>query len=188
MKVSIKNINGTIHVYSPFNSEFVSEAKRIKGRFNGDEKCWCFDERNLDLVKEILLSIYGTDGQDQQFVDVEVTVKKTIKSELSPVCLAGREIASAHDKKSGARVGNNISFVKNSPTSGGSAKYWTTEIPGGAVFRIFDLPAGAAKLLSACDDIEYKIISGEQSKEQELAHLKMELNRILARIAELEAQ
>lgn len=188
MKVSIKNINGTIQVYTPFNSEFVAEAKKITGTFNGEQKCWCFDERNLDLVKKILLSIYGTDGQEQQSVDVEITVKKTIKSELSPVCLAGREIASARDKNSGARIGNNISFVKDSPTSGGSAKYWTTEIPEGAVFRIFDLPSGATKLLNECDDIEYKIISAGQSKEQELAQLKMERDRILARIAELEAQ
>lgn len=147
---------------------------------------WCFDDRNQELVKNLLKSIFGTDGYNQSTIDVEITVKKRIITESSPVYLAGRIIAQARGRDSGANCGEKIAFVEKKPQSGGSMKYWTTEIPDGAVFRILDLYVGATNFLDECDEIEYRVISKQSSHEDELEQLKIELARITARIAELE--
>jgi hypothetical protein len=190
MFVSIKNINNTIQVKTQFNPDFSYAAKKIGGKYDFNEKIWCFDERNLDLVKNALMSTFGTDGYDQSTVDVEITVKEKFIGEQSPIYLAGRIIAQARGRDSGARNGDGIVFIENSPKSGGSMKNWLTKIEEGSVFKILDLYAGAIDFLNECDSIEYRIIRNTQSqssKETELAQLKIERDRINARIAELEA-
>ena len=186
MFVSIRNVNNTIQVKTQFNPDFVCAAKQIGGKFDYDQKAWCFDERNLELVKNTLMSLFGTDGYNQSIVDVEVTVKKRIVAEKSPIYLAGRIIAQAGGRDSGATCSEKIAFIEKKPQSGGSMKYWTTEIAEGAVFRILDLYEGATDLLDQCDSIEYKIIN-KHSNHSELEYLKSELARITARIAELTA-
>ncbi|OCG58794.1 hypothetical protein [Gilliamella sp. Nev3-1] len=187
MFVSTQNIKNTIQVKTQYNPDFTEVAKRIGGKFDFEEKSWIFDSRIANIVTAELLSVFGTDGYDQSCVDVEITVKKTIKAELGPIYLAGRIIAQANSRDGGARNGEKIIFTKKSAVSGGSIKYWTTEIKEGAVFRILDLYEGAIKFLDECDAIEYKIIQTEtEDKSAELARLKTELARITARIAELE--
>lgn len=186
MFVSIKTINNTIQVKTQYNPSFKAQAKLIGGRFNSDEKCWEFDVRNEDLVKEMLLSIFGTDGYDQSVVDVEITVKDEIRVICSPIYIAGRKIADATGRDSGAKVCDKIVFVDDYPISGGSRGNWATIIPEDSVFRILDLYVGALEKLDR-RGFEYKIISKNSSKDEELAKLRNELVRIKARIAELEA-
>lgn len=95
-------------------------------------------------------------------------------------------IAQAFNRDGGAKNGDGISFVKKRPNSGGSMKYWRTNIAAGTVFRIHNLYEGATKILDECDDIEYRVINKQSINDDELAKLKIELARIVARIAELE--
>jgi hypothetical protein len=186
MFVSIKNVNNNIYVKTQYNPDFNVAARQIGGRFDYDETAWVFDDRNKNLLRDKLLSIFGTDGYEQSCVDVEIAVKKTIIAEQEPIYLAGRMIARATGKNSRARAGEKIAFIQKSAISSGSAKNWTTEIKDGAVFRILDLYEGAVKFLDECEAIEYKIINKTSNKDAELAMLKQELKRITDRIAELE--
>jgi hypothetical protein len=187
MFVSVKNVKNKIYVKSQYNHYFNVVAKQIGGKFDRAEKVWVFDSRNNELLKEKLLSIFGTDGYSQSCVDVEVTVKRDIIACKQPFYLAGRIIAYAKSRDSGAWVGDGITFVNKFATSGGSMNNWITKIEEGAVFRILDLYTGAVKLLDKCDAIEYKIIQNEtDSKLAEKEALELELKRIQDRIAELE--
>ena len=187
MFVSIKNLKNTIQVNTQYNPNFIYEAKQIGGRFNGDTKCWEFDIRNQDLVKKILLSIFGTDGRNNNLVDVVIKVNKKLTSEREPIYLAGRMIAQARGRDTGATIADGVAFINKKPQSGGSRQYWTTEITQDSIFKIFDLPEGALKLLDEYESIEYEVISKRFSKEDELIQLKAELEQITNRIAELEA-
>lgn len=69
--VKILKENGIIKVKSPYNETFVKKARGIKGKWDGEY--WCFDDKNEDLLKEILIEIYGTDGE---------TFYKTVRVEL----------------------------------------------------------------------------------------------------------
>ncbi|NUF49542.1 hypothetical protein [Gilliamella sp. ESL0250] len=186
MFVSIKNIDKTIQVKTQFNPDFACAARKIGGKYDYSLKAWCFDERNIDLVKAALLDIFGTDGYNQSVVDVEITVKKKILGEQSPIYLGGRIIAQARGRDSGATIGDGVVFIEKSPTSGGSVKNWSTKVEEGLKFKILDLYEGALKFLDNDESIEYKIIS-KKSPHDELQQLKAELARITSRIAELEA-
>ena len=186
MFVSIKNFKDSILVKTQFNPDFTNKAHKLGGKFDYSEKAWRFDERNIDLVKKALLDTFGTDGYNQSVVDVEVTVKEKIIGEQSPIFLAGRIIAQARGRDSGAITGEGIVFIEKSATSGGSVKNWLTKIEEGAVFKILDLYEGALKFLDNDESIEYKIIN-KKSSPDELQQLKAELERIKSRIAELEA-
>ena len=187
MFVSLKTIENTIQVKTQYNPDFIDEAKQIGGKFNGDTKCWEFDVRNKDLIENILLSIFGTDVNNNNLVDVVVKVNKRLVSERAPIYLAGRIIAQARGRDTGATVAEGISFINKKPQSGGSRQYWTTEIAPDSEFNIFDLPEGALKLLNENESIEYEVISKPVLKDDELIQLKAELVRIQNRIAELEA-
>lgn len=186
MKISLKTIKNTIQVETQYNPEFANLARKIGGKFDYSLKAWCFDERNIDLVKAALLDIFGTDGYNQSVVDIEVTVKKKILGEQSPIYLGGRIIAQARGRDSGATIGDGVVFIEKSPTSGGSVKNWLTKVEEGSKFKILDLYEGALKFLDNDESIEYKIIS-KKSPHDELQQLKAELARIKSRIAELEA-
>jgi hypothetical protein len=187
MFVSVKNVNNKIFVKSQYNQYFNVVAKRIGGKFDYTEKTWVFDSRNGELLKEKLLSIFGTDGYSQSCVDVEVTVKRNIIAYKQPLYLAGRIIAYAKGRDSGAWIGDGITFVNKFATSGGSMNNWTTEIKEGAIFKILDLYTGAVKFLDECDAIEYKIIQNKiDSKSTEKEKLEHELKIIQGRIAKLE--
>ena len=187
MFVSLKTIENTIQVKTQYNPAFVDKAKQIGGKFNGNTKCWEFDVRNKNLVKNILLSIFGTDGRNNNFVDVLVKVNKRLVSERAPIYLAGRIIAQARGRDTGAKAAEGVSFINKEPQSGGSQQYWTTEISPDSEFKIFDLPEGALKLLNENESIEYEVISKPDLKDDELIQLRAELVRIQNRIAEIEA-
>ena len=187
MFVSLKTSENTIQVKTQYNPDFIDEAKQIGGKFNGDQKCWEFDVRNKDLIESILLSIFGTDGRNNNFVDVIVKVNTRLVSERAPIYLAGRIIAQASGRDTGAKAAEGISFINKKPQSGGSQKYWTTEIAQDSEFKIFDLPEGALKLLNENESIQYEFINKPVLIDNELIQLKAELVRIQNRIAELEA-
>jgi hypothetical protein len=171
MFVSVEKVDNKIYVKNQYNPYFNIVARQIGGRFDYTEKAWVFDSRNNELLEEKLLSIFGTDGYSQSCVDVEVTVKRDIIAYKEPIYLAGRIIAQAKGRDTGAWNGDKITFVNKSANSGGSIKNWTTEIKEGAVFKILDLYTGAVKFLDECDAIEYKII---QNKSAEKEALKLE--------------
>lgn len=85
MFVSLKTIENTIQVKTQYNQNFIDEAKQIGGKYDGDTKCWQFDVRNKNLVKNILLSIFGVDGRNNNFVDAVIKVNKRLISERASI-------------------------------------------------------------------------------------------------------
>ncbi|HHT0027483.1 hypothetical protein GW952_08940 [Klebsiella michiganensis] len=159
MTISTKLQNNHIIAYTPFNRDFIDEAKMIGGRFNSDEKAWAFDPRYENELKKILIKIFGTDGSSVSNVTVRVTVLNDISEYNAPIIIAGREIAHASGRDSGAKPGTGIIFIERKPQSGGSVKNWTTVLKAGTIFDIQDLPETALHMLSEVDRISYEIQS-----------------------------
>ena len=55
----------------------------------------------LTQVENILLSIFGTDGRNNNFVEVIIKVNKRLVSERAPIYLTGRIIAQARGRDTG---------------------------------------------------------------------------------------
>jgi hypothetical protein len=192
MSIKVEIRNNRVYTETPFNREFVSEAKGMGGKWDAEAKAWHFDVRDETRARELLTSIFGTDGSSTETVTVEVTATTRLYEHNAPIIMAGREIATAFGRDSGAKPGADIVFTTRKPQSGGSMKNWTTAIEACTVFEIRDLAITAVKMLDDVPGIEYRIVTDEldsqAAAEAELAKLITERDRIDARIAELQQQ
>jgi hypothetical protein len=136
---------GKIRVESPFHPDFVRQIRAAGGKWDGTRQAWVLDARTLETVREICRRVYGEDDRGSERVTLRVTFAERYTGDRAPCVLAGRTLARAWGRDSGACVGEGVSFVKGAPHSGGSVKNWLTVIPDGCVLDIFDVPMSMAQ-------------------------------------------
>lgn len=191
MIVSTKTINNRIYAFTPFNRDFIDEAKLIGGKFDSEHKAWHFDASYSKELSAVLINIFGTDGSATNTATVRITVKSEIKEYCGPVIICGREIAKASGRDSGARAGSGVVFIEKKPQSGGSVKNWATLLEVGTVFDVLDFPATALTMLSEIYQISFEVMGDSSENEciaEKIKKLRAERDRIDAEIAKLEKQ
>lgn len=147
---------GKILVLSPYHPDFPAKAKRLGGRFTtAPEKGWIFDARDEQRVRELLVKVYGTDG-----TPVPKSQLLTVRTDPSKcdvrgggagaeLWLAGRQVARALGRDSGARLGDGVVVVSGGFSSGGSVKNYKVAYRAGTVFELRDVPREAAERVHA---------------------------------------
>lgn len=191
MIVSTKTINNRIYAFTPFNRDFISEAKLIGGRYDADQKAWHFDASYSKELSDVLINLFGTDGSDTKTVTARITVTGELKEYNGPIIICGREIARATGRDSGARAGHGVVFIEKKPQSGGSVKNWATVINQGTIFDIQDFPESALTMLNEIYQISFEVQAESTEKDfiaEKIEKLKAERDRINAEIAELESK
>jgi len=181
MDIKIKEVNNRLLVSSPYHPDFAPEARNLGGRWTGNT--WVFDPRDLERVSELLIDIFGTDGTYKgQLCTIQVTTSDDISEYRSGLFLAGRCVARAKGRDSGATIGNGVVFLKGSPDSNGSMKNWNTTIYANSVFEIRDVPEPHAKKFAEKVNAE--------SDDEMFDSIKVELigNRIPTRDVSIQAQ
>ena len=186
IKVIVKD--GRASVFTPFNRDFVAAIKsNIGGRkWDSDERCWTVPEEALPQVRQIMMDIYGeTDLPD---AGGSVTVKVTFKEEWSERCddviIFKKGIASARGRDSGARPGDDVTFLEGEPTSGGSCKNWESVVPAGCVVLLRHLPKAVWAQDKESEYYPAEIL--DEGKDVKRKELEEEKARLLARIAEID--
>lgn len=185
MKIEIKN--GKAYVFTPYSPEFVKRIKSIGGaRWDRDARAWEIPAASTDSARQIMFDVYGE--TDQAFanekVDVRIDVTEDITEYGDGITILGRGVCKAWGRDSGASILEGVDFIKGRPDSGGSAKYWCTEIPKGCSFIIHGVPKQKAEdfIKQDHDDLVAKIISVKPNK----AALVVEKARLLERIKEID--
>ena len=193
MKIQITVSDSKIQAVSPYNPELPSRAKDLGGRWNGS--AWVFDARDEQRVRELYRDIYGTDGTDAaELVTIRVTVLRNDYADKTSLFLAGRQIARATGRDSGARLGDGVVVLDGQGfDSGGSRANWTTKVIEGTVFEIRDIPKAAVEVAIKAQ-AEYsspyykiEILEQEKSRAVDVEALKAERERLVARIAEIDS-
>lgn len=185
--VDLEITDKTITVSSPYHPDFPSRARKLGGSWHSTSKTWTFDVRDLERVKELCRSIFGEDGTDEitlNVVTLRVTVTSEWHEERDSLFLAGRMIARAVGRDSGARLGNGIVLLDGKITSGGSAKYWCTVAEKGTVFELRDVPREIAEK-EANPYLKIEILDGEATKDEEIKAIKEQIKKLEARLEEL---
>lgn len=179
MKIDIEN--GKAYVYTPYNQEFVKAIKKVGGaKWNGE--AWVVPEVAVSAVREIMLNIYGeTDIDHGTNVDIKITFLESFSKDKKGITLFGKTIATATGRNSGARIGDDVAFIKGSPYSGGSVKNWSTDIPKDSICMVYNVPQNMIESEDV-EGLEVEIIRNEASIED----LKREKERLLLRIAEID--
>ena len=148
-------------VESPYHPDFAPSAKALGGRWSATQRQWRFDPRDAERVRELCREIYGTSGDPAETADT-VTISARALDRISADCtgiyLAGRSIACATGRDSGARPGGGVIHTAGpGPRSGGSVKNWTTVIPEGCELEIRDLPRAAVDAALAASSPQWEI-------------------------------
>lgn len=189
MEIKITRTADTLSVTSHYNTDFVAAARKLGGKWNGTSKSWQFDARDERRVRDLCITVYGTDGQPTKTVTVRLTALGNIEEYGAAVVVCGRDVARARGRDSGATIGDGVVFLKGSPKSGGSMKNWKTIIPDGAVFEVRDVPE---RMIESISDVDYtwQVVESENPDdlETELARLIADRDAIQARIDELRAK
>ena len=119
-----------------------------------------------------------------------VTVKVTFKEEWSERCddviIFKKVIASARGRDSGARPGDDVTFLEGEPTSGGSMKNWESVVPAGCVVLLRHVPLTVWE--EDKDNEYYTAEIVDEGKETKRKELEEEKARLLARIAEIDKE
>jgi hypothetical protein len=146
----------TLSVDSPYNPEFVTAAKKLAGRWDGDKKTWEFSKKVEPEVRAALIETYGADGSsDPQLVDLLVDVPQDWTAICAPIRVGPIEIARAFGRDSGARLAANVVLVTGRVKSGGSRNNWRTWVDGETQFKILDVPRPLAERIVALDDYHF---------------------------------
>ncbi len=180
----------TIQVVTPYHPDLPNLFRKAGGRWDYDKRRWLFDERDSSLVDSILIDVFGTNGRDNPpLVDVRLGFPEGYYEVRSGIFLAGRCLARATGRDSGATLGDGVIVAEgDAPTSGGSAKNWTTVIRSGCALEVRDLPRPAVDKLvaEAPDGVDITIV--REHVEPSLADLQARRDTLLEELAYLEHQ
>ena len=156
--VGISTVSGGIAVSSPFNSEFVSAARKLNGKFSGGK--WVFDSRLESDVRKALTESYGSDGTNPgDFVRLKIEWKDREFAGTSAIEVNGRSIARAYGRDSNAKTADGVIIRNGGFTSGGSMKNWGTIAKDETVVEMLDFPLAAAEKLVSEQPDEDRVYS-----------------------------
>lgn len=147
MPVSVERTGDQIVARTPFlNSNFNAKARNLAGHWDRARGGWIFDARNEPMVRAALRRAYGSDGTaPADTVSVRFHVDRDVWQ--GPVEVAGRTIARATGRDSGATLGQGIVMLSGDVNSGGSVKNWHTVVD--ATVLMHDVPRKVAEKMIA---------------------------------------
>ena len=133
-----------------------------------------------------MMDIYGETDQEPaaETVTLVIEFSKDVIGQHAPITIAGKTIAAAFGRDSGAKVGDDAAFISGEPRIDGSARNWTTVIPAGSVVEVYNVPKAKAYELVSASDPRYTIhIKGDVKVDREA--LMKEREALLARLDEI---
>ncbi len=155
MNISITGSKLTVS--APFNPDWNSPAKKLGGKWDSAGRAWVFDARDEAKVRALALRIYGTDGSPVAAEDM-LTLRLAASlldgrdgsfggSRPTSWWFAGRQVARAFGRDSGATLGDGVIVVKGGFSSGGSVKNPSCTFSAGTIVEVRDVPRALAQKL-----------------------------------------
>ena len=181
MNVYIKD--DKMYVVSDYSTEFVKEARRLNGKWSGG--AWAFDAQDEEMVRDVLLRVYGEDGKTAvETVNVEVTIDDI--AGYDSIELFGRVLAKRFSRDSNVKLHDSV-IVKEGgfPSSGGSVKNPALKHSENTVLLVKNVPVVLAEEGVKNYPNSIKIVSDKKVDKDALLKEKESLLKRLAEIEEL---
>ena len=183
MCVRIEKNASKLEVQSPYHPNLPGRARKLGGKWHSASKTWVFDARDEDRVRILYKEIYGTDGTESDLVTIWAMAEKDDNDYDLCFYVAGRQIARAYGRDSGAKLGEKVILLEGSFGSSGSMKYPTITVKAGTVVEIRDVPRGAVKEQEG--PFKVQIIEGTTKIDREA--LEAEKEKLEQRLKEVNA-
>lgn len=192
--IRIEQVGERIALTSPYHEDLPAKAKALAGRFERATESWFFAACDLEHVRAMCRHIWGADDTDAGDATVRLRCIKGVRQERRGISLRGVPIARAFDRDNGAKLETDVVFLLGAPYSCGSKANWCTTIGEGAVFELRHLPAGtAARIRAWCQPSNpkssYHVVDADAdaAREDRLTDLRVERERLMARLHEIDA-
>lgn len=187
MQITIEKNGSTIAVSAPYNSLFVTGAKPLNGKWNNNR--WIFDAREEALVRALCQEHYGTDGiSAPDLVTIRIRWGSMAYTDHGPLSIRGRPLARAFGRDSGAKLADGVVVIEGGFDSGGSMKNWDTRCRPGTTVLVHDVPRSVAEgAIAAQSADDNRQVSIECAEKPPLADLSAERERLMERLAEIDA-
>lgn len=136
--ISIKKTETSILVTSPYSASFVDRARQLGGKWEGS--VWAFQAGLEQEVRDALIQIYGTDdfASDEKVTVLIETLDDWYQGK-GALMFAGKTIARAFGRDSGAKVGDDVAIIEGRAYSCGSVKNWASEVGEGSKIKVFNV-------------------------------------------------
>ena len=140
--IRIETKGEKIYISSPYNADFVSRIKLIGGKWDASSRRWTIKADALEAARKAMMEVYGEtdEAPAAETVTLVLEFRAEMVKDQGPITIAGKTIAAAFGRDSGARVGDDVAFIAGAPESCGSAKNWSTCIPEGSVCEVYRVP------------------------------------------------
>ena len=171
MTVSITKLNNAdLLLCVEYFPPAINKIKRLGGaKWEASLKGWIISSDFYDEAKGVLIEYFGTDGSfREKQVNIELIANQDIVVIRKPVMFAGKIIAQAFNRDSGARVGVNVSLKEGKIDSGGSAKNWETIIEKGSRFKLMHVNE---RILSFEEENEFSYEIIQKAAKSEITQL-----------------
>jgi hypothetical protein len=176
MSIQIKPTSDhRILVYTPFNKQFVDAARRAGGRWSAQDRAWLFAEELTETVRGLLRHIFGED--DTKAEVARVRLRCTFEGGEAgnrrywpdrggnlEVVLAGREVARAFHRDSGARLGPDVVLIQGRFNSGGSRANPRITVSDNTVVDLLRVPETMARRMVADHPEHFRIVASDGSE------------------------
>ena len=193
---SITHSGDAVHVVSPYHPGFIDAAKKnLGGRWS--DGVWQFDVRNEQAVRALVKHYFGyVDGCTLVSLRCDFGPDGDARRR-GPIYRAGRVVACASGRDSGARLGQGVILERGIVTSSGSIQNWTTLVIPNTVVVIHDVPLPIAKKYADPDGdggyegeiyeiIRAPVVESPASAGLDTAGLESERAQLRARLAEID--
>lgn len=188
--VEVLENGNNVELYTPYSKDFVTSIKSIGGaKWNAGKGCWVIPKEALDFAKDVMLRVYGDNG-DADAAETTLTIRVTFnESQYSetwePYTLMGKTIARATGRDSGAYPCSDVIFEAGKPTSRGSRAKWYAVVPSGCVVRLSNVSPTLWREFNAGehDGIVAEVCNDKIDAEA----LRAERERLTNRIKEIDA-
>ena len=145
MSVSISEDGDKIAVKSPYNDEFIRQAKQLGGFWRNG--AWNFLKPAEKPVRDLLIKIYGTDGSPAKMVSIEVDVDDIFNGG-SEIIVAGKTVVKKRSRDHAPALNGAFVTTGSFEEYGGSAKYPNITYREGTRLHVSSVPVSVAKQMA----------------------------------------
>jgi hypothetical protein len=137
---------GRVAVKSPYDPSFIRGVKALGGRWDPTSRTWGVASAREDRLRDLLRSVYGTDGSEEPLVAVRFEVIGR-QEDGNEIRLAGRPILRRRSRDSQVEIYPyyDMAIIEGTiPRTGGSRKYPAVDLEEAVTIEALDVPRGVA--------------------------------------------
>ena len=185
-----KTNSGLYLVECPYNKEFVKRIKELGGKwtqFEDGSRKWVVSPEALELVKQCLREIYGTDGTyTARNVKLRLHVDTRVRGDYEEF---GRTLIRVMGRDSGVLPADGVIIVSGEATSGGSMKHPATILENCVLeFCLPETYVDREDVKKAIEEGRMKIIEGKRTREEIIEEIRKHEEAIALLKKELEEE